>query len=112
MALRNQALIQFLPVPSGRYAVQFFYVPKPRVPSGDTEHLAYDFPDWIIFDCAAECLEKQESDSRPMRARLERVKDRIRNNARTLDAGQVPQVVDVYGSNRLERNSLTDPWED
>jgi hypothetical protein len=112
MVWRNMVTIQFLPVPAENYAVQCFYVPKARLLTEDTEHLGYEFPEWVVFSCAAELLDKQDSDSRKMLARLEGVKERIRNNSRTLDAGQVPQVVDVYGSNRISNRYSTEgePW--
>jgi len=90
----NATIIQFLPPPAARYAVQLFYVPKVRVLPDDIEEFGYDFPEWIIFECAAQCLEKQESDARPLRAKLESVKNRIQNDARTIDVAN-PKTVSM-----------------
>jgi hypothetical protein len=97
----NSTIIQFLPLPDVRYAVQVFYVPKAHLLIDDTAHFAYDFPEWIILDCAAQCLEKQESDSRPLRARLEQVKNRILNNARTVDAAN-PKMISMSSSHHVQ----------
>jgi hypothetical protein len=107
----NNAALEFLPVPNKRYAVQVFYVPKPRLLANDTDVFAYGHEKWIVADCAARCKEKQESDSSVLRARVAAVRDRITNDARTPDAGQVPQVVDVYGSNRSRGSYRGEPEE-
>lgn len=97
MSWIQSTIVQFLPVPTERYAVQIFYVPKARVLAGDTENFGYDFPEWIILDCAAQCLEKQQQDSRPLRGRLEQLKNRIQNEARTVDAAN-PKMVSMSGA--------------
>jgi hypothetical protein len=108
----NSTIVQFLPLPDARCAVQVFYVPKPKLLADDASHFAYDFTDYLIFDCAAECLEKQESDARPMRARLEQVKNRIQNNARTVDVAN-PKMVSMstsYHSQVGQNRRRGPPW--
>ena len=96
--------IEFLPVPTGQYAVQIEYVPKAQlIPN-------HPFPEYIIFDCAALCLEKQRSDSSTLRALQDRVKARISQSARTVDAANAPMVGDVYGRNRLPGSRGGWPW--
>lgn len=87
--------IEFLPVPNGEYAVQVTYVPTPSLLPN------HPFPDYIIFDCAAQCLEKQRSDSSTLRALQARVVQRIEQYAKTPDAANPPKVVDIYGTNRV-----------
>jgi hypothetical protein len=90
--LPNSA-IDFLPVPSSRYAVQVFYVPKPYLMVTDSEPFPYDHEEWIIRECAARCLEKERSpDASVMRAGIEQVKIRIRDWAQTKDAANPPMM--------------------
>lgn len=94
-AYHNGTVIDFLPIPSGSYAIQVTYSPKPSLLPD------HPFPEYLIFDCAASCLEKQRSDSSVLRALQERVKARIEREGQTPDAANPPKMVDVYGSNRI-----------
>lgn len=100
----NGTAIDFLPVPKSSYAVQVTYVPTPTLLPN------HPFPEYLIFDCAALCLEKQRSDSSTLRALQERVKARIAQYSRTPDAANAPRVVDVYGSNRIPTSGEFPPW--
>jgi len=57
------AAIEFLPVPKSYYAVQVTYVPAPSL-LPNHPHIGY-----VVADCAAQCLEKQGSDSSFQRQR-------------------------------------------
>jgi hypothetical protein len=107
----QSTIVQFLPLPTERYAVQVLYVPKVRTLDGDTEEFGYDFPEWVILDCAAQCLEKQQQDSKPLRVRLETLKNRIQNEARTNDAAN-PKMVSMYRGHHSQIGSrrTTGPW--
>ena len=107
----NATIIQFLPVPAARYAVQLFYVPKAHLFTEDTEHFGYDYPEWVILECAAQCLEKQQQDSRTLRGRLEQLKNRIQNDARTIDAAN-PKMVSMSGAYHPQSGSRNrmPPW--
>ena len=94
---KTGTVIEFLPVPLRSYAVQVTYVPTAQLLPD------HPFPEYLIFDCAALCLEKQGSDSSTLRALQGRVEQRIARESRTVDAANPPKVVDVYGRNRL-------PW--
>lgn len=97
------SLIEFLPVPAGSYAVQITYVPEATLLPN------HPFPNYLIYDCAALCLEKQQSDSSTLRALQQREVNRIEQYSRTPDAANPPMVVDVYGSNRIPRGRGY-PW--
>ena len=107
----TSTIAQFLPLPAAKYAVQLFYVPKARLLADDTANLGYDFPEWIILDCAAQCLEKQQQDSRTLRGRLEQLKNRIQNDARTIDAAN-PKMVSMSGAYHPQSGSRNrmPPW--
>lgn len=95
--------IEFLPVPTGSVAVQVDFVPKPMLLPD------HPYPEYLTFDCAALCVEKQRSDSTVLRTLQDRVVSRIRNDAKTVDAASPPMAVDIYGSNRLPRSN-GEPW--
>jgi hypothetical protein len=99
----NGNLIEFLPVPAGSYAVQITYVPAPTLLPD------HPFPQYLICDCAALCLEKQQSDSSTLRALQQREVQRIEQYARTADAANPPMCVDIYASNRIGTNR-GEPW--
>lgn len=84
--------IDFLPVPDEQYAVQLFYVPKPWLFKNDVEQLPYDYPEWIIHDVAAYCLDKQRSDSSAQKMLLERIRNQIETEHQTPDAGSPPMI--------------------
>lgn len=104
LVTNSDSVIDFLPVPNASYAVQVTYVPTPAL--HPTNH---PFQDYLLYDCAAQCKEKEESDSSTLRALQQRVIDRIERYARTPDAAQAPKVADVYGRNRIP--SSGDPWD-
>lgn len=109
----NGTLIDFLPPPLGRYAVAVTYVPKARQLVEDGMQFAYDHPEYVIADVAAWCLEKQEDDSRALRAEQARIVQSIETLDRTKDAGDPPEATDYYGGIFRRRNCVTDdgaPW--
>jgi hypothetical protein len=97
-------VIEFLPVPSQHYAVQLMYVRNPELLPD------HPFPEYLIYDCAALCLEKQGSDSSALRALQARTVASIKNDARTPDAASPPMVVDVQ-RNRAGRDPRGEPWQ-
>jgi hypothetical protein len=101
---RTGTVIDFLPVPDAYYAVQVTYVPRPMLLPN------HPFPEYLINDCIALCLEKQQSDSSVQRALQARVVEQIQQYSRTPDAANPPKIVDVYGSNRIPGSNSRLPW--
>lgn len=99
--------IDFLPVPLEDCAVQLFYVPKAPMPLNDTDECDLGYPDWIIHDGAAYCLEKQRSDSSVQRALMERIRRQIEAEHQTDDAAN-PPVVSVVGETDVPEDLI--PW--
>ena len=101
LVTHNGAALDFLPVPSQRYAVQVTYVPKPMLLP------QHPFIEYVIADCAAQCKEQEENDSSAQRAEQSRVVMTIGED-KSPDAANPPMVVDVYGRNRLPGDGW--PW--
>jgi hypothetical protein len=102
--IKTGTVIEFLPPPSKSYAVQVTYVPTPVLLPD------HPFPEYLIYDCAALCLEKQRSDSSILRALQSAVVQRIEQYSRTTDAANPPMVVMKYGRGTTARRREPDPW--
>ncbi len=99
-AIHNGAMIEFLPIPTGNYAVCVTYVPKPKLLADDATDFAYDYIEHVAYTVAARCIDKQEGDSKMWHGMAAQVEARIKGRARTPDAANPPQVVMHHGAGR------------
>jgi hypothetical protein len=110
----NGAMIEFLPIPTGNYAVCLTYVPKPALLSDNTTDFAYDYVEFVAYTVAARCIDKQEGDSKMWHGMAAQVEARIKGRARTPDAANPPQVVmharDWRGTIPYVRKGDGFPW--
>jgi hypothetical protein len=106
----NGTLIDFLPVPRGNYAVCITYVPKATLLTNDTDQFPYEYIEHVAYSVAAQCLDKQEADSRMWRGMLAQTEARIKGRARTPDAANPPMVTMHGARGRVARKGDGFPW--
>lgn len=97
-------VIDFLPVPAERYAVQVTYVKAPSL-LPNHPHIAY-----VICGVAAMCLNKQQQDPSALLAEQAKVVSLISGPQGTVDAANPKRVVDVRGGG-LRRRGWPIPFE-
>jgi len=94
-------VIDFLPPPAERYAVQVTYVQAPQL-LPTHPHIAY-----VICGVAAMCLSKQQQDPSALLAEQGKVVSLISGPVATVDAANPKRVVDVRGGGLRRRYG---PW--
>lgn len=104
--LGNQIVL--VPDPTGTGKLELWYAPSFTKLFHDADKVHMSVPvmweDFVVCDVAARCLEKEESDPRPMLMRKAEAKKRIVESALNRDAGMPNKVIDIY------RNE--DPWDE
>lgn len=110
-------VIHFSPTPRATHNVRLLYVPTPVPLVGDGftfgDHSFLHYAHWdeyIVLDAAAKVLEKEESDSSFLLRRLEAMRQRIRDQAHTMNTeygGEIRDVSRSYTSKILRG----EPWE-
>jgi hypothetical protein len=98
------SIIEFLPVPASQYAVQVTYVHKPML-LPDHPHIEY-----VVADCAAQMLEKEQSDSSALRQRQSFEINLIEQGACKPQASRPRQIQRMGGSNRISYNPARGPY--
>lgn len=97
------ANIHFRPAPTGVESILVHYIPYPTSLSGDTD--TFDgingWEEYVIVDCAAKMLEKEESEAGPLYKRKAELMQRIQGLAGTRDAGFPESVIDVHARRYL-----------
>jgi hypothetical protein len=96
------SVIDFLPVPNGNYAVQVTYAQTPSL-LPNHPHIEY-----VISDCAAQCLEKQQSDSGALRARQALEGQLIEQGSARPSNARPRQIQRIHGANRID--GVTGRW--
>lgn len=106
--------VHFYPTPRAAHNWRLLYIPTP-VPLSDAAdatgqhflHYAH-WDEYIVLDAAAKVMEKEESDSTPLLRRLEAMRQRIRDQAHTMNTETGGEIRDVYA--RPSRNLRGEPW--
>jgi hypothetical protein len=92
--------IELVPDPTGNGTLELWYAPAFTKLRNDSDLIHLTVPvmweDFVVCDVAARCLEKEESDSRPMLLRKAEAKQRIIASSQNRDAGMPERVIDVY----------------
>lgn len=83
--------------PAAVYSLLITYVRCAPSLSADGQSSWMGWDDYVIFDCVAKCLRKEEADDRPSVAAKEAFAARIRAQAEPLDLGQAATVQDLRG---------------
>jgi len=97
--------IYFEPAPVQTGTIEVWYVPQytPLTSDTDTVHSAFSWgwEDYAVEGAAARLLEREESDSMPVRAEQQRVLQRILQSLEDRDIGEPHKIIDVvYGKNQ------------
>ena len=91
--------IRLQPEPAAVYAFTLHYVPTAMRLISTTDTIESEIVDgwseYIVLDAAIKCLNKEESDTTGLSARLERMRERIMSMAER-DEGEPERVVDVH----------------
>lgn len=86
------------PAPYGGMVIRVDYVPVSPKLSGDLD--TFDgingYEDWAVLDAACKMLDKEESDTRALVARKDRIEVRIQQMGAARDASQASRVTDCY----------------
>lgn len=97
-------ILVFSPTPANVPSlVLAYYVTAPPILTGvETSWMGFD--EYVVLDCVAKCLRKEEADARPAEAAKDAYITRIRMQAEPLDIGQVATVTD--GRSLEERGGI------
>jgi len=100
----------FFPAPQAAHAVTVLYVPV--VDTLDDSTIIPGLMGWdefVVLSMAIKILDKEESDTKRLEARLEKCRARIMQAIADSDAGQTDQISDVSGMGLPSIRDL--PWE-
>jgi hypothetical protein len=92
--------IYFIPVPTAVENVLLHYIPYPTSLSadGDTFDGINGWEEYVVVDCAAKMLEKEESNADHLYKRKAELQQRIQGMASRRDAGFPERVVDIHAN--------------
>jgi hypothetical protein len=89
--------LELVPTPPGVYSMRIRYVPRaPQLAADGTEFDSINgWHEFVVCDVAAKMLEKEESDSGPLRARKAEFIDRLKSATKNRDQGGPHQMIDT-----------------
>lgn len=91
--------IWFSPIPAGAQTVELWYSKFPELPTQDTDSVSFAAPpswkDFIVYDCVAKALMREESDPSMAMQQKEMARARILTAVQQRD-GEPDQVTDIY----------------
>lgn len=106
--------LKILPIPTQVFSLQMSYVPACVRENNTADDVYYDgvsgWEEWIVWDCVAKMLAKQESDPSFAMAQRQQVEIRIRGLAGALDRLHPEMAVDWQASRRLRARLRVPRW--
>lgn len=92
--------IHFRPAPTASDTVTVHYIPYPTSLSadGDTFDGINGWEEYVIVDCAAKMIEKEEGEAAPLYKRKAELMQRIQGQASKRDAGFPDAVIDIHAN--------------
>ncbi len=102
--------LELYPTPTAVYPIRFHYIPCAPDLTSDFDIITYPnhWVTWIALDVAIQLLNKEESDPRALMAERQRIELEIRNQAQSVDRGEVQRVRDTRSAK--SGTSTFDPY--